>query len=90
MERTDIHGGQSPGEWSDQPENPKYPICGKKATHWGYLAIHPARDHPMNDAFPLCDVHWRVMWEDRVRAEREGNFMSEEEINAGLRKRGLL
>jgi len=44
----------------------------------------------MNDAFPLCDVHWLVMWEDRVKAEREGNFMSEEEINAGLRKRGLL
>jgi len=30
MERTDIHGGQSPGEWSDQPENLNIPFAAKK------------------------------------------------------------
>jgi hypothetical protein len=46
MERTDIHGGQSPGEWSDQPENLNIPFAAKKPHVLNTPTIEPFLQHP--------------------------------------------
>jgi hypothetical protein len=84
------HFQQETCEWSDQPQNPKWPPCGKPRTHFVIDFIHPDPKNPMNEPFPLCDEHWKAYLQAEVEAERDGTWMSDEECLEELRKAGLL